>query len=98
MVFCDTQEEKEQAIYDNNLSLSFTEKRIWDMWRRWRVSDRKLYPWDYMTKGVVYADDVIDLEALDNIVTKLEKEHDTYAKGLEESKANRPNPNVRSLI
>lgn len=98
MVLCKSDIEREEAITDNNLLLSFTEKRIWDMWRRWRMSDRKLYPWDYMTKGIVYADDMIDLECLESMVVKLEKQQDEYMQRLEQVKANRPNPNVRSLL
>lgn len=51
-----------------------------------------------MTNNVVYANDIIDIECLDRIVSRLEKRQDEYQAKLEESKANRPNPNVRSLI
>ena len=98
MVLCQSQQEKEEAIADNPIQLSFTEKRIWDMWRRWRLSDRTLWPWNYMTNNVTYADDIIDLECLESIVSRLEKQQEDYQSKLEQSKANRPNPNVRSLI
>lgn len=98
MVVCKSDMEREEAITDNQLHLSYTEQRIWDMWRRWRMSDKKLWPWNYMTNGKVYADDMIDLECLEGIVVKLEKQQDEYVQRLEQVKANRPNPNVRSLL
>lgn len=67
--------EKEEQIEINDIHLSFTEQRIWDMWRRWRQSERHLYPWQYMTKEV-YADDIIDLETMDSIASVYEKERD----------------------
>lgn len=97
MVLCQSEQEREEAVTDNNLQLSYTEKRIWDMWRRWRMSDKTLWPWQYMTNKV-YADDMIDLECLEGIVQKLEKRKEEYEDKLAQSKANRPNPNVRSLI
>lgn len=98
-MFADVSEqEKIEQVENNDISLSFTEKRIWDMWRRWRQSEYNLWPWQYMTNGEVYADDIIDLESMESIASKLEKEHNKYREGLEESKRNSPNPNVRSLI
>lgn len=97
MILCQSETEREEALTDNDIQLSFTEKRIWDMWRRWRTSNRTLWPWQYMT-NVTYADDIIDIECLDRMVSRLEKRQEEYQSRLEESKANRPNPNVRSLI
>lgn len=54
------------------------------MWRRWRQSERHLYPWQYMTDQV-YADDVIDLEVMESIASKLESQRDK----LEERKRER---------
>lgn len=92
-----SEEEKQEQIENNDISLSFTEKRIWDMWRRWRQSEKTLYPWNYMTKEV-YADDIIDLETMESIASELEKERDRYREKMAESKRNSPNPNIRSLI
>jgi len=64
--------EKEEQIIENDIRLSFTEKRIWDMWGRWRTSEHTLYPWHYMTDGKVYADDIVDLESMERIANKLE--------------------------
>lgn len=61
--------------------LSFKEKRIWDMWRRWRASEHTLYPWHYMTQEV-YADDMIDLEVLEQMANEREE----IANALQEGK------------
>lgn len=94
---CQSEQEKEEALINNDLHLSFTEKRIWDMWRRWRVSGRTLWPWDYMTK-VAHPEDVIDIECLESMIAKLERQEEEYSAKLEQTKANRPNPNVKSLM
>lgn len=67
--------EKQEQIEINDIHLSFTEKRIWSMWSRWRQSEKHLYPWQYMT-DTVYADDIIDLEAMESIASNYEKERD----------------------
>lgn len=70
--------EKQEQIEINDIHLSFTEKRIWDMWRRWRQSERHLYPFQYMTDGVIYADDIIDLDAMESIASNFEKQREEY--------------------
>lgn len=83
MVMCQTEKEREEAIIDNEIQLSYTEKRIWDMWRRWRMSEKSLWPWQYMTNNIVYANDMIDLECMESIVTRLEKKQEEYKAQLE---------------
>lgn len=97
MIMCQSDVEREEAISDNDIQLSYTEKRIWNMWRRWRASNKTLWPWNYMTDKV-YANDMIDIECLESIVVKLEKQQEEYMQRLEQAKANRPNPNVKSLL
>lgn len=86
MIECESETERMETLEHNNVVLSYTEKSIWDMWRRWRMSNRTLWPWMYATNGIVYADDLINLETLESIVVKLEKEYEDYTKGIEESK------------
>lgn len=45
------------------------------MWIRWRRSKYTLHPWNYMT-NTVYADDMIDMEALESIARRYEREHE----------------------
>lgn len=59
------------------------------MWRRWRQSERHLYPWHYMTNGIVYAEDVIDLEVMEAIASELEKERDDNRERLEAKRLRR---------
>ncbi len=88
MVICQTEREREDAIRENNLELSYTEKRIWDMWRRWRMSNKTLWPWQYMTNNnIVYADDMIDLECMESIVSKLERTQEEYESRRSQNKA-----------
>ncbi len=88
MVICQTEREREDAIRENNLELSYTEKRIWDMWRRWRMSNKTLWPWQYMTNNnIVYADDMIDLECLEFIVSRLEKKQEEYQTRRDQAKS-----------
>lgn len=42
------------------------------MWRRWKQSEHTLYPWHYMTTEV-YADDLIDLETIEQMANDREE-------------------------
>jgi hypothetical protein len=85
MVECESETERTETLQHNNVILSYTERSIWDMWRRWRMSNRTLWPWMYATDKV-YADDLINLETLENMVVKLEKEQEELMRQVEESR------------
>lgn len=65
------------------------------MWLRWRRSKYTLHPWNYMTNGKTYADDMIDMECLEAMARQKEIEQEHYEQGLEESRRNRDSNRIR---
>jgi hypothetical protein len=70
------EEDKRQALA-NAEPLSRHEWHLWDIWIRWRNSGKVLWPWMWLTNGVIYEDHIRAIEQFEELVNEQEEKHRT---------------------
>ncbi len=49
------------------------ESQLWDIWQRWRNSGKQLWPWQWLTNGVIYEDHIRAIEQFENLVDEFQE-------------------------
>ena len=65
--------EDRRKAFEEAEPLTRHESHLWDVWIRWRHSGKTLWPWQWLTDGVVYEDHIAAIEQFENIIEEMQE-------------------------